>query len=106
MLERWRCSSYENVLTIKGYANQVDLENHSCDAISSVQTFEYIDNVDDLIYFKVNDIDMIFNRLCRIGYIKNFEWLFNNNLYLSINNILTFKIIIFNSLLLFSDNFK
>ena len=47
----------------------------------------YIDNVDDLIYFRVNDIDMIFNRLCRIGYIKNFEWLFNNNLYLSINNI-------------------
>jgi len=48
---------------------------------------KYIDNVDDLIYFQVNDIDMIFNRLCRIGYIKNFKWLFNNNLYLSINNI-------------------
>ena len=47
----------------------------------------YIDNVDDLIYFRVSDIDMIFNRLCRIGYIKNFKWLFNNNLYLSINNI-------------------
>ena len=47
----------------------------------------YIDNVDDLIYFRVNDIDMIFNRLCRIGYIKNFKWLFDNNLYLSINNI-------------------
>ena len=48
---------------------------------------KYIDNVNDLIYFQVNDIDMIFNRLCRIGYIKNFKWLFNNNLYLSINNI-------------------
>ena len=46
---RKRCSSYENILTIKGYANQVDLENHSCDAICSVQTFEYIDNVDDSI---------------------------------------------------------
>ena len=42
---------------------------------------------DDLIYFKVNDIDMIFNRLCRSGFLKNFKWLFDNNLYLSINNI-------------------
>ena len=48
---------------------------------------KYIDNVDDLIYFKVNDIDMIFNRLCRSGFLKNFKWLFDNNLYLSINNI-------------------
>ena len=48
---------------------------------------KYIDNVNDLIYFEVSDINNIFNRLCRIGLLKNFIWLFNNNLYLSINNI-------------------
>ena len=36
-------------MTMKGYANQIDLENDSCDSICSVQTFEYIDNVDDTI---------------------------------------------------------
>ncbi len=46
---RKRCSLYKNVFTIKGYANQISLENNSCDSICSVQTFEYIDNVDDSI---------------------------------------------------------
>ena len=46
---RKRCRSYENVVTIKGYANQIGLENNSCDSICSVQTFEYIDDVDDSI---------------------------------------------------------
>ena len=48
---------------------------------------KYIDNVNDLLYFKVNNIDNIFNRLSRVGLESNFVWLFNNNLYLSINNI-------------------
>ena len=47
----------------------------------------FIDNVGDLLYFKVNNVDNIFNRLSRVGLINNFKWLFNNNLYLSINNI-------------------
>ena len=46
---RKRCSLFKNVFTIKGYANQINLENNSCDSICSVQTFEYIDNVDDSI---------------------------------------------------------
>ena len=48
---------------------------------------KFIDNVGDLLYFKVSNVDNIFNRLSRIGVINNFKWLFNNNLYLSINNI-------------------
>ena len=46
---RKRCSLYKNVFTIKGYANQINLENNSCDSICSVQTFEYIENVDESI---------------------------------------------------------
>ena len=46
---RKRCSLYKNVFTIKGYANKISLENNSCDSICSVQTFEYIENVDESI---------------------------------------------------------
>ena len=46
---RKRCSLYKNVFTIKSYANQISLENNSCDSICSVQTFEYIENVDESI---------------------------------------------------------
>ena len=46
---RKRCSLNKNVFTIKGYANDISLENNSCDSICSVQTFEYIENVDESI---------------------------------------------------------
>ena len=44
-----RCTSYNNVFTLQGFANSIDLKNNSCDAIASAQTFEYIEDVDESI---------------------------------------------------------
>ena len=44
-----RCNSHDNVFTLHGLANSINLNDDSCDAVVSVQTFEYIKNVDESI---------------------------------------------------------
>ena len=40
-----RCNSHDNVFTLHGLANSINLNDDSCDAVVSVQTFEYIKKV-------------------------------------------------------------
>ena len=51
----------------------------------------YIDNIKNLIYlndrYNTNHYENMFNRLAYSGLYCNFEWLFNNNYHISINNI-------------------
>ena len=56
------------------------------------KTFKrYIDNIKSSIYadekYNVNEYENIFNSLAYRGLKCNFEWLFNNNFHVSINNI-------------------
>ena len=44
-----RCALYDNAFTLLGFANRINLESNSCDAVASVQTFEYIEDVDESI---------------------------------------------------------
>ena len=44
-----RCALYDNASTLLGFANKINLESNTCDAVASVQTFEYIDDVDESI---------------------------------------------------------
>ena len=43
------CSNLENTLFICCLADNIDLESDSIDAASSIQTFEYIDDIDDAL---------------------------------------------------------
>ena len=56
------------------------------------KTFKrYIDNIKSSVHvdekYNVNEYENIFNRLAYRGLKCNFEWLFNNNFHVSINNI-------------------
>ena len=44
-----RCISYDNIFTLQNFANSINLDNNSCDAVVSVQTFEYIEDVNESI---------------------------------------------------------
>ena len=44
-----RCALYDNAFTLLGFANKINLESNSCDAVASAQTFEYIEDVDSSI---------------------------------------------------------
>ena len=44
-----KCALYDNVSTLLGFANKINLERNSCDAVASAQTFEYIEDVDESI---------------------------------------------------------
>ena len=81
---------YENILSnLKNniYHNLTSLSKFYRLRIINKSFKKYIDNVNNLSYFKINNIDNIFNRLSRNGLVSNFKWLFNNNLYLSLDNI-------------------
>ena len=41
-----RCSDANNVKFMCSFANNVDMPDQSCDAIASIQTLEYIEDVD------------------------------------------------------------
>tara|TARA_B110000285_G_scaffold165778_1_gene185195 strand:- start:208 stop:978 length:771 start_codon:yes stop_codon:yes gene_type:complete len=41
-----RCSDFNNVKFMCSFANNVDMPDQSCDAIASIQTLEYIEDVD------------------------------------------------------------
>ena len=43
------CSGLENTLFICCLANNIDLESESVDAVASIQTFEYIDDIDEAL---------------------------------------------------------
>ena len=44
-----KCALYDNASTLLGFANKINLEKNSCDAVASAQTFEYIEDVDESI---------------------------------------------------------
>ena len=44
-----KCALYDNTSTLLGFANKINLESNSCDAVASAQTFEYIEDVDESI---------------------------------------------------------
>ncbi len=46
---RERCSRFKNIVFLKNSADAIDLEENSCDAVTSTQAYEYIDNVDDAL---------------------------------------------------------
>ncbi len=43
---RARCSEFENVTLLNSYADEISLEQNSCNSVTSTQTFEYIENID------------------------------------------------------------
>ena len=43
---RLRCGNIENVSLLHSFADQIDLEDNSCDVVTSTQTLEYIPDVD------------------------------------------------------------
>ena len=44
-----RCKNLRNVSFIQCYADKIDLPNNSCDAITSIQTLEYIEDIDTVL---------------------------------------------------------
>ncbi|MDC2963614.1 methyltransferase domain-containing protein [Gammaproteobacteria bacterium] len=43
---RVRCSSFSNVTFFRGFADNILLENDSCDIVTSTQAYEYVKDVD------------------------------------------------------------
>ena len=43
---RDRCSEFENVTLLNSYADGINLEQNSCNSVTSTQSFEYIENID------------------------------------------------------------
>jgi arsenite methyltransferase len=43
---RDRCSEYDNVTLLNSYADEICLEQNSCNSVTSTQAFEYIENID------------------------------------------------------------
>ena len=43
---RLRCEEIENISLLHSYADQIDLEDNTCDVVTSTQTLEYIPDVD------------------------------------------------------------
>ena len=43
---RDRCSKFENVTLLNSYANDINIEQNSCNSVTSTQAFEYIKDVD------------------------------------------------------------